>query len=287
MRKLLEPVAMPILKKAASRYVTGDKLEDAISVAKSIHANGHGVTLCYWHSLDETADQVESRYADIVNACHDSGLDFHLAVKVPAFDKDLSQLAKVVENVRKHGGGVDFDSHAPEQVDDVLTVAKSLGGEALGMAIPGRWHRSIDDAAKAAELGMRVRVVKGGWPDPDEPNMDLRAGYLKVVDALAGQVREVGVATHDDWLIEEVFNKLQASHTSICQELLFGLPMRTAHKFGFDASVPLRIYVPYGSAWFPYSVSKALTDPRKLKMFAKDMIFSKKFEVPPRRQLST
>ncbi|RZV44253.1 MAG: proline dehydrogenase, partial [Acidimicrobiales bacterium] len=265
MRKFLEPLAMPILKKAASRYVTGDTVEDALNIATDIHSNGHGVTICYWHSLEETADQVESQYADAVKKCHDAGLDFHLAVKVPAFDKDLTQVTKIVENVRKHGGSVDFDAHAPEQADDVLTVAKSLGGEALGLAIPGRWHRSIEDADRAIELGLRIRVVKGGWPDPDEPNMDLRAGYLNVVDAIAGRAREVGVATHDDWLIQEVLKRLQNGNSEVEQELLYGLPMKSAETHGFDAGVPLRVYVPYGSAWFPYSVSKAMTDPRRLK----------------------
>jgi len=246
MRKLLEPIFMPALKAAAKGYVTGDTLEDALKVARQVVANGHSVTMCYWHPFDAKAEDVAREYSDIVKRCADERVDFHLAVKVPAFDADPSIVLKVVETVREFGGAVDFDSHAPEQTDDVFKVAKQLGGERLGMAIPGRWHRSLEDAEHAIDLGLRVRVVKGSWPDPVDPKMDMRTGYLNVVDAVAGKAREVGVATHDDTLIEESMKRLKKAKTLFEQELLFGFPMRTAEMVGSHYKAPLRVYVPYG-----------------------------------------
>ena len=283
MRKLIEPIVMPMLKAAAKGYVTGDTLEDAMKVARQITANGHGVTMCYWHPFGAKATMVAREYGDIVKKCADEGIDFHLAIKVPAFDANRDVVLDVVENVRQQGGAVDFDSHAPEQTDDIFEVVQELGGEKLGMAVPGRWHRSIEDASRAIDLGMRIRVVKGSWPDPTDPKMDMRTGYLNVIDAIAGRARQVGVATHDDFLIDEAMKRLKATDTAFEQELLYGFPMRSAEALGANCGASLRVYVPYGAAWFPYSVKRALTDPKKLKFLAKDILHTRSFEVPPPR----
>ena len=221
MRKLIEPFVMPMLKAAAKGYVTGDTLEDAMKVARQVVANGHGVTMCYWHPFGAEAKTVAREYQKIVKQCTDEGIDFHLAVKVPAFDADRDVVLRVVDGVRQQGGSVDFDSHAPEQSEDIFEVAQQLGGEKLGLAIPGRWHRSIEDAGRAIDLGMRIRVVKGSWPDPSDPKMDMRNGYLNVIDAIAGRARQVGVATHDDFLIDEAMKRLKAEDTAFEQELLY------------------------------------------------------------------
>jgi proline dehydrogenase len=286
MRKLLAPIVMPVLKSISKTYVAGETLDDALSVARDIGANGHGVTLCYWHGEDETAESVETRYAETVRRCIDAGMDFHLSVKIPAFGGDLHRACAIVDKVRAQGGHVDFDSHAPEQADDIYRVAEMLGGgEYLGCAIPGRWRRSVRDAERAVSLGLRVRVVKGSWEDPGAPDIDLREGYLAVIDVLAGKARQVGVATHDDWLIREAMDRLQIANTEVEQELLYGLPMEAASKVGEQARLPLRVYVPYGAAWLPYSVTRALTNPRTIKWLASDLFSRRSFRVPGPRRL--
>ena len=102
----------------------------------------------------------------------------------------------------------------------------------LGLVIPGRWLRSLDDADWAVERGVRVRVVKGQWPDPAAPDRDLRQGFLEVIDRLAGRARHVGVASHDVPTAAEAIRRLRAAGTSCELELLLSLPTVAVDQLG-------------------------------------------------------
>jgi proline dehydrogenase len=109
---------------------------------------------------------------------------------------------------------------------------------------------------RAIELGLTVRVVKGQWVDREVPERDPRAGFLEVIDGLAGKAKGVAVATHDPQLARESILRLQASSTPCELELLFGLPVRRVLPVAAELGVPVRYYVPYGSAWLPYALGR-------------------------------
>jgi proline dehydrogenase len=103
---------------------------------------------------------------------------------------------------------------ATAQSDLTFELLARLEPTGLGCAIPGRWRRSLEDAEHAIELGVRVRVVKGQWPDPQQPDIDLRDGFLAVIDALAGRAASVGIATHDLPLAREARQAGDLQHRS-------------------------------------------------------------------------
>jgi proline dehydrogenase len=280
MRKLLEPLYRPVLNFATRSYVAGDTLDDALQICASAASRGYGVSVCYWHETGESAERVAEEYLTSIDRLAAAKLDAHLAVKVPALHERLDLLGRVVERARDCGVGVDFDAHEPDKADDVFRVSEALGRRSLGLAMPGRWRRSLADADRAAELGLRVRVVKGEFPDPAEPDVDLREGYLKVIDRLAGRARLVGVATHDAWLSGEAIRRLKAAGTPCEQELLFGLPFEPAAAEARKAEIATRVYVPYGFAWLPYSVSRAVKNPRVFAWLARDFLAGRAREIP-------
>lgn len=285
MRKLLEPVYKPVLKFATRSYVAGDTLADALQICASAASRGYGVSVCYWHDPGESPESVAERYLTSIDRLATAKLDAHLAVKVPALHERQDLLDPVVARALSNGVRIDFDAHEPEKADDVFGAAEALERRSpnlriLGLAMPGRWRRSLADADRAVELGLRVRIVKGEFPDPEQPDVDLREGYLKIVDRLAGRARLVGVATHDAWLAAEAIGRLQTAGTPCEQELLFGLPFEPAAAEGRRAKVPTRIYVPYGSAWLPYSMSRAVKNPRVLAWLARDLLSGRAREIP-------
>src|SRR5262249_43508166 len=135
---------------------------------------------------------------------------------------------------RAYARRVHFDAMAPQTVDRTWEMIDELraGGPhvKLGCTLPGRRTRRPPEARWAAGRGLFVRVVKGQWPDPQQPARDPRAGYLEVIDQLAGRAKWVAVATHDVELAAEAIRRLQAAGTPCDQELLFGLPMRRSIK---------------------------------------------------------
>jgi len=272
---------MPLLRRATRAYVAGDELDDALRIASSAVEHGYGVTICYWQGADETPESVASHYKNTIRRLAAEQIDSRLAVKVPALWERYDLIGEVLAAAREKNIAVDFDSHTVDRADENFKAAQTFGSEQLGCVIPGRWRRSLEDADRAVDLGLRVRVVKGSFADPENPIIDQREGYLKIIDRLAGRCRKVGVATHDRQLAREAFQRLKAAGTPCVQELLFGLPIEPAAQEGRAAGVPTRIYIPYGAAWFPYSISKALHNPRTLMWLARDFIRPRALKVPP------
>jgi proline dehydrogenase len=153
------------------------------------------------------------------------------------------------------------------------TIEKALGHHSdLGCTIPGRWRRSLKDAHTAIDWKLRVRVVKGQWSDPLQPDMDMRAGFLKVIDELRGRASCVAVASHDIPLAREALCRLMDAGTPAELELLHGLPRRNAVKMARELGVPVRFYVPQGKAWLPYLLKQARKNPRVVGWFARDLV---------------
>lgn len=279
LQQVAKTAVMPVLGLAARRYVAGETLDDAVGLALRAKAPGLRCTLCYWNDRNEDPGHVASNYAAILDRIGHETLDGALAVKVPALHERDDLIDCVVMLARSRDIPLIFDAHAPDQSDATLRILERHGGAGLGMAIPGRWHRSLRDVDRAIELGARVRVVKGEWADPTDPKMDLRAGYLRIIRSLAGRARFVGVATHDAPLAAQAMQILADAGTPFEQEFVFPLPIAAALREGERFGAGARLYIPYGEAWLPYSLKRVMGNPKMLYWLGKDLFGRKKFEL--------
>jgi proline dehydrogenase len=218
----------------------------------------------YWPVDNDTARFVADAYLSAIHGLAKERLDCAISVKAMVLGFDRALIAELVAAGRDAGVGIYFDSRALEHADQTLDIVVDAArhNPRVGCALPGRWQRSLRDADLVVELGVSARVVKGQWPDPDRPNADLRAGFLAVVERLAGRASHVLVATHDAPLAREALRRLIKAGTSCELELLFGLPMRAAIRVARDFGVRTRVYVPYGHSWVPYALSWARRNPR-------------------------
>jgi proline dehydrogenase len=282
LRNFLKPMVMPLIKQATRAYVAGDNLDDALDLAARVQEAGFSCSLCYWNDGSEEPEIVANEYLKILSEGADRGLDLALAMKLPALWERQEEVDRVVERARRVGSPVIFDSHDPHKSDDISKCLEKTGPEGVGWAIPGRWSRSLDDAERAIELGVRVRVVKGQWMDPSNPKIDMREGYLRVIERLAGRASFVGVATHDAPLARKAMEILSEAGTPFEQEFVFPLPIDPAMEEGKRFGAAARLYLPYGSAWLPYSLSRAVTNPVMLYWLARDAVMGRTFTVPKR-----
>lgn len=283
MRELAKSIAMPVLRRATRKYVAGEHLEDAIDLAARAAGQNLRCTLCYWNDGSEDPEIVATEYARILNRLDERQINGALAAKLPALREREDQVERVVALARQLDLPVIFDAHAPHQSDATFKFLERYGKNRLGLAIPGRWRRSPKDADRAVELGVRVRVVKGEWADPDEPDMDLREGYLRIIKRLAGRAAFVGVATHDAPLAAEAMRILAEAGTPFEQEFVFPLPIEAALREGTKYGAHARLYIPYGDAWLPYSLKRAFKKPKTFYWLARDLLGGRKFILPPPR----
>lgn len=231
-----------LLRRAARRYIAGPTISDAETVAGSRPA-----TFGYWESAGEDPAAVAREYGRALAAA--KGRDAYVSVKAPALAFDASLLAGLGEPVH-------LDALAVETVPATWELAERV--PVLGVTLPGRWRRSLDDAARVAGWGVRVRLVKGQFPSRDDIDPD--AGLLAILERLATLgVERIAVATHDAPLAAEALRRVP--HAEL--EQLYGIrPVAAAH----------RLYVPYGTAYLPYALRYLRRKPRAAWWLARDLV---------------
>lgn len=267
-------VLMPVVRRAGRAYVGGDTVHDALSIARRLNEDSLPNTLGFWDTVEYTPEQVVAIYVDAVKELAESALDSYLSIKPPALKYDPAFTAEVALAAKKWNVRVHCDSHGPETADASHALEEGLLAHLppthVSTTLPGRWLRSLKDADWAVEKGIRARVVKGQWPDPEAPNRDFSEGYLEVIDRLAGRARAVGVATHDVPLTEKVVQKLRATNTPFELELLYGMPMERSLRWANENKVPVRVYVPFGKGFLPSAVGVLRRNPRLAWLVIKD-----------------
>lgn len=282
MRRLIEPIALPVIRYATRSYIAGETAADAARLATEAQSKGFACTLCYWNDGKEDPEIVAAQYRDAVDTLAASTLDGSLAIKTPALWDRAELAASVVRYARERGVRVMFDSHAPGQSDDIFRTIDICGPVGVGVALPGRWKRSRADAERAISTGLDIRIVKGQWADEPDTGMDIEEGYLELAALLAGRARHVGVATHTASLSETALRLLQDAGTPCEQELIYPDPTTKAILVADRLNVPSRLYIPFGSAWLPYSLSRAFNKPEVLAWLVRDVFTPNRFKMPSR-----
>jgi proline dehydrogenase len=263
----------PLMRRASRAYVPGPQCADALHWARHQAPHGVNFTFGYFNAEGESSAEVE---AGCTQAIHALALlaDGYCSVKAPALSYDADALRRLAAQAAAHGQRLHFDSHGPETASPTLAALAKLRPDhpRLGLTLPGRWRRSLEDASWAAAHGLRVRVVKGQWPCPQSAHIDPRKGFLAVIDRLAGQVEEAAVATHDAALALEAARRLRARGTRCELELLCGLPRAAVMRLAREATLPVRMYIPFGQAWLPYALGQVLRQPRLWPRLLKDSL---------------
>jgi CelD/BcsL family acetyltransferase involved in cellulose biosynthesis len=252
-----------VIGRAGRAHVAGPNLEDALAAARDLAAEGNGIALAYWDAPDDTPLRVESISLQALEALADYGLDGYLSIKPAAFGFARPRIEALLDRADGLGLVVHFDSTGPDEAEPSWQLLEELARPGLGCTLPTRWGRSLPDAKRALELGLRVRIVKGQWPDPDYWARDEGERFLDIADAVAG-ARYVAVATHDRALAAAAIERLGESRVE--HELMLGLPRR-----GRDLA-PTRVYVPYGHPSLPYAPGRARSAPRVAGWVARDLV---------------
>jgi proline dehydrogenase len=284
-RKIVGRCLTPLTLRAARSYVAGERLEDAVRVADTLSGRGLGVTLGFWDAPGDSPLLVADAYLEGIRAL--AGREYsYLSIKVPSLGYSPELLSGLVEQATRDRVRLHFDALSPDTADRSRALFDRFvdSGAELSYTLPGRWARSVDDAAWAVERGVTVRVVKGQWPDPIDPKRSMHDGYLQVIDALVGRARHVAVATHDVPLAIESIRRLRAAGTSCGMELLYGLPMPPSLEAADWLAVGVHVYVPYGRAYLPYALSRVRSNPRILWWLMRDAILARKRDTRPEPQ---
>ncbi len=270
---------LPLAMRLARDFVGGETADDALLVAKRLAKEAIPSTLGFWDTTDYTRRQVASIQLETVNRLAASGLDCYISIKPPALGYDPQLAAEIAAGAKASNIRLHFDSHGPETVEPshkmLQAMLREVPAGSLGTTIPGRWLRSLTDADWAIQQQLSIRVVKGQWPDPACPERDLQAGFLEVVDRLAGRARHVAVATHDMPLAEQAIARLQAAGTSCELEQLYGMTSKQSLRWAREKQIGLRVYIPFGKGYVPNAIGVLKRNPRLAWVILKKLVASR------------
>ena len=208
----------------------GPTIDDALAVARRFADEGMPSTVSYYrNSIDATARQVADEYLASMDGVTASGLDVTFRIEPPAWRVNCELAAEMAAKAQTHGIRLHCDSHGRMRRRDLhddpgdarRAVAESAEHDDSGAAGGAAWPTPAGPSSGASRCPRRQRRMAR----PADPNRDMGAGFLEVIDQLAGRASHVAVASHNVPLAAEAIQRLRAAGQSFELELLFGLPM--------------------------------------------------------------
>jgi proline dehydrogenase len=278
--RMLPAVPKPVVHRLAQRYIAGPTLTDACHVVATLNSRGKMATVDVLGeeiTRPDEARAIAQAYRDVFETIEQQGLDSNVSVKLTGLGLKLDyrlcreNLTSVVEEAARRGNFVRIDMEDSSTTDDTLRLYRELreaGHENLGVVLQAYLRRTLDDVYALADLRPSVRLCKGIYVEPEEIAFqgydEVRANYLRALEALLDAGCYVGVATHDEWLVDEG-RRIVARRSLDRGEYEFQMLLGVAEPLG-DRLVReghrLRIYVPFGEQWYAYSLRRLQENPR-------------------------
>ena len=287
---MLPAVPKPVVRRISERYIAGEDLDDAVRVVRRLNVEGKLATIDVLG--EEIANPDEARaiadaYRDALDAFDRERIDSNISVKPTALGLKLGyevgkqNVLALVEHAARYGNFVRIDMEDSSTTDDTLQLYRELraaGHENVGVVLQARLKRTVSDVQALAELKPNVRLCKGIYLErPEIAYRDyeaVRANFVQALEALWDSGCYVGVATHDEYLIEQAqqgARRRGLGRDDFEFQMLLGVRpalgdalVREGHR--------LRIYTPFGRDWYEYSLRRLQENPRIAGYIATDTV---------------
>ncbi len=276
--------AMPVVPKAvvgrvASRYIAGTTLTDGVGVVASLNKAGMMATIdLLGEDITAAAEahQVRDNILPILRAIDQHRLDSNLSIKPTQLglriDPELcyKNIRAVLDQARALGNFVRIDMEDAATTEATLAIYRRLRADGYtntGVVIQAYLHRSESDVRALVKEGANIRVCKGIYNESPsiafKEREEIRNNFLKLLTIILEGGTYVGIATHDDVLIDgslALVRKLGLKPPQYEFQMLLGVREARRDQIVRDGH-RLRVYVPYGEQWYAYSTRRLKENP--------------------------
>lgn len=275
----------------SSRFVAGMELEDALRVAETLNKQNIAVTLdSLGESVtsEEEARQAVQIYHRILDALAERKLNSNISVKLSQMGLELSpELAdELVERLAEHahatGNFVRVDMEDSSLTDVTLAIVRRLHAhpelsDAIGVVIQASLYRSRSDVDQLVAEGIRVRLCKGAYLESANVAFARKAevdeNYIRLCCILLESPIYHGLATHDEVMIAAAKSFAQQHRIDPSRfefQMLYGIRRDLQRKL-VSEGYNVRVYVPFGRAWYPYFMRRLAERPANVLFLAKNL----------------
>ena len=288
--RLLPAVPRPVVRKLSQRYIAGPELKDARETVRRLNAEGKSATIDVLGEEISTAEEAAAivrAYQDVFADIQRCDLESGVSVKLTALGLKLghevcrANLQTVVEDAASRNNFVRIDMEDSSTTDETLRLYRELresGHDNIGIVLQSMLRRTQSDIRALADLKPSVRLCKGIYVEPDEIAYqdfdEVRASFVRALEELLAAGSYVGIATHDEWLLDEG-KRLVAERGLERSDYEFQMLLGVRSELGDELvreGRRLRIYVPFGRHWYEYSLRRLQENPKIAGYIAADTL---------------
>ena len=287
-------------RRAAARFVAGDTLEEAIRAVQALNQQGRTATLDHLGENVTNPDEARSAASDylvIMDQICAAGVRSNASLKLSQlgllldYDLCLDNMRRILAKASECGLFVRIDMEDATTVDRTLKLYRTLVADGMrntGLVIQSYLFRSQDDVRTLLAEGARFRLCKGAYKEPPDvaypqkrdvdTNFDRLAAMMIDAAHAAGDLPSspdgrtppvTAIATHDPRRVE--FARQHAAKVGLPKQalefqMLYGIRTDLQERLASEG-YPVRIYVPYGSSWYPYFVRRLAERPANVWFF--------------------
>jgi proline dehydrogenase len=281
-----------LVERVARPYIAGESSDDAMRVAVGLNRQGFRTTMDLLGEHVDTLDQAQhavTSYMAILETIHAQSIDSTVSLKLTQFGLKVdparcySMAESVVRRAAELNNFVRIDMEDSSCTSGTLEVFRRLRQKHsnIGVAIQAYLRRTGHDIDSLLELKPNIRLCKGVYvesPDVAFHDMSLiNRNYLSILERLLRAGSYVGIATHDEQIVPEAIRMIREMKLPVTAyefQMLLGVNESLRNKIHADGH-PIRVYIPFGSEWYAYSVRRLRENPRIAGYVLKAMLSAK------------
>jgi proline dehydrogenase len=280
-----------LAKRFAARFVAGETLDDALRAVEPL--NRKGITA----SLDLLGESVHAEreahaaareILTMLDRIHERRLQANVSLKLTQMGLDLSEelcvalMHDIVTRARDLGTFVRIDMEGSEYTERTLRLFEDRlhpsYGDHVGIVLQSYLYRTLADVERAIAIKARVRLCKGAYQEPATvaypEKADVDTNYVRCMHKLLAEGNYPGIATHDERIINEAKRYARANGIAPDRfefQMLYGVRRDLQERLVRDGW-RMRVYVPFGTQWYPYLMRRLAERPSNLAFITGSMV---------------
>jgi proline dehydrogenase len=279
----------PLARRVSHRFVAGERLDEALEVTSKLNSEGIGGILdLLGEGVTDLAGATHAveQYEEATAAIAERGLDATISIKLSQLGQTVDRnacvanLNEILDHAQNAGVRVEIDMEESGLVSDTLSLFRETVTKHpdTRLAIQAALRRTPLDLEAMASLKPRVRLVKGAYAEPVELALqgkeEIRAQYKFLTDWLFQYGSDPAFGTHDSELVNyarEAAAKAGKSPKDFEIQVLYGIRRDLQHELT-NAGYRVRVYIPFGEAWYPYLTRRMAERPANMFFFLRALI---------------
>lgn len=278
-----------LAKKTARRFVAGETLKEGIEAAKALNSSGINVTMDFLGENTKNEEEAISCSKEIINileAIEKEKISGNVSIKLTQLGLDLGEefckkmLINILEEAKKRNNFVRIDMESSDYTDKTLNLFYDVfeSYKNVGIVIQAYLYRSIKDVEEIIKRGGRIRLCKGAYKEPKKiafpKKKDVNENFIKIMKVLLDSKIYHAIATHDEKMISATISYVKEKNIprdSFEFQMLYGIRRDFQNKLVKDGW-KVRVYLPYGTHWYPYYMRRLAERPANLFFILRNLL---------------